>query len=475
MANMTVKLKISALKKIKASTSLKEIAYLVKSLKDNNAFGSTIASEVDKKIDELEDSSSARDIAFILKAVSDVYDVYDPKLYEIGEPGALGFGVATCLDENIPTGITPMLGHDIIIHENYGNYIDENGSILVHVPKHYYKFDGNELYISATEKVGYVLERSFINAGEEKTGVFIYKYGASNSNGIFTSKKFAKPLSTRGDHNPISELNGNPANNLGGLYSAAKTAGDNYYLMSVFNYKMLARLAYCHGKAATSTATCAYIDVEPKMPKGNLANSLRDVNDVSVNFDAEGYSNCALTGSGFPFSKTTHNGQDSGIADLNGNMWEVGSGFIRTDAAGFMVLKESVDITSILTDASTSGGAYDTSLYDVIDLSDLIDEANGWTYFGNGSEPVFGMSDDRTTDTFKRTSLGIPLSTGISASGTREFGNDGLYKHLRNEMACRCGGFWGDSSDAGAFAMVLSNSRAHSSYYVGGRACVFAL
>jgi len=201
---------------------------------------------------------------------------------------------------------------------------------------------------------------------------------------------------------------------------------------------------------------------------------LQMYNDSSVVFTPSGYLNCALTGSGEPFAKTTHNGQESGVADLNGNMWELASGFIRYDANGFLVLKESVDITSIMNDSITQagGGAYDINLYDVIDISDIVSGNDGWTYLGNGSNAVFAMNTDRTTPSYKRTALGIPNATGVSGSGTTEFGNDGLYRYLRNEMACRCCGGWNNSSNAGVFTMAVDATRTDSYYNVGARACV---
>jgi len=80
------------------------------------------------------------------------------------------------------------------------------------------------------------------------------------------------------------------------------------------------------------------------------------------------------------------------------------------------------------------------------------------------------MNTDRTTSDYKRTALGIPKATGVSASGTTEFGNDGVYRYLRNEMACLVGGNWGYSSNAGVFAMHLNNYRTSSYYGVGARA-----
>lgn len=442
----------------------------------------SLKSSVYVKLEEAVNSADAGTIdgvqilALAASAVKNLNEGTDLEedIYQIGVPGELGFGVATCPADLIPSGWRGLDGHDNIISPNYGNYIDSNGSILVYIPKHYYRWDANTLSISHRPLTGYVIDRSFINAGAEINGVFIYKYGGGNTNGIFTSKKLVDPVSTSLDHNQVANINGCIENNYGELYTAVKSAGSNYFLTSIFNYSMLARLAYAHGKASTTTVACAYSDVAPYMPKGNLNNALSDVNDSSVTFTPSGYSNCALTGSGEPFAKTTHNGQDCGIADLNGNMWEVASGFIRYDATGFLVLKESVDISSIADDntVQTSGGAYDIDLYDVIDISDLVSANSGWIYLGNGIETVFSMSTDRNSSDYKRTSIGIPKALGASASGTTEFGNDGVYRYLRNEMACLCGGYWSHTSNAGAFTMSLNNSRTNSNDYVGGRASV---
>lgn len=472
MPNTNSVLKERAAALIASATSLEDMSYLIKSLKDSGELDSTISESIYDKVVALSPAATAKEVAYVIKALESAIDIYDTELYSIGTAGQIGFGVATCPANLIPTGWTGMVGHDNIVSPNYGNYIDANGSVLVYIPKHYYKYVGNSCYIAKVATTGYVLDRSFINAGAEVNGVFVYKYGAVNSGGVFASKKNQDPLSTNAAHNPISGLTGTHVNNYGGLYTAVKTAGADYFLTSIFNYTMLARLALAHGQVATSTVAAAFIDITPKMPKGNLANALRDVNDTSVTFTAGGYSNCALTGSGVPFAKTTHNGQDCGIADLNGNMFEVASGFIRYDLDGFLVLKETTDIRAIANDSITQagGGAYDKDLYDVIDISDLVSANDGWTYLGNGVEQVFDFSTVRTDAAYKRTALGIPKATGVSASGTTEFGNDGVYRYLRNEMACLCGGYWSYSSNAGVFAMDLSHPRTSSYNSVGGRA-----
>ena len=424
-------------------------------------------------------------LALAASATRNLYEGTDAEddIYQIGTAGELGFGVATCPPELIPTGWRGLPGHDNPISPNYGNYVDTNGSILVYIPKCYYKWDSNNLYISHRPLSGYVIDRAFINAGKEVNGVFVYKYGGSNSAGVFVSKRWQDPVSTHSNHNPVANINGASENNYGELYQAVKSAGDKYFLTSIFIYSMLARLSYAHGRAAGANyVACAYADKAPFMPKGCLNNALKDYNDSSVTFSPSGYSNCALTGSGEPFAKTTHNGQDSGVADLVGNMWEVASGFICLTSSGadsdtlesddFLVLKESVDIRSIADDSS-SGGAYDSSLYDQLDLSGIVDGNDGWTYFGNGSNQVFPFSTNRSSADYKKVSCGIPLGTGVSSSGTTQFGNDGLYRYLRNEMACLVGAAWSRGSNSGVFAMALNSYRSYSGNGVGGRSSYY--
>ena len=393
--------------------------------------------------------------------------------YRIGIPGELGFGVGAIPQTAIPSGMYAMEGHYDKSSANYGNIIDATGSQMVAISKFYYKIVGNQFLISSVQYADYVLHRMFINAGVELDYVLVDKYGCGNVGGIFASKRVIDPCSTNSAHNPISALNNAPDNNYGGLYKAVKTRGADYFLASIFIRNGLAMLAKAHADAGT-IATCAFKDVLPYLPKGNNNNALKDTNNNAVTFTASGYSNCAMTGSGVPFAKTTHNGQDCGVADLNGNMFEVASGFIRYDSTGFLTLKESVDISAILNDSTTTGagGAYDKNLYDVIDLSLLIPsgETGSWTSIGNGANQVFAMSTVRTSDEYKRTSLGVPISTGVSVSGTTEFGNDGFYKHLRNEMACRVGFDWTSGANCGIFSRSLAHFRTLALDNVGGRA-----
>ena len=394
----------------------------------------------------------------------------------IGIAGKLGFGVGAIDDINLPAGFTKLDGHDNPSSLNYGNVVDSNGSVMVYIPAFFFRWNvDNTIDISATSKTGYVLHRAFRDGGADKLGFFIDKYQCGNIGGVFVSQQGIDPCSTHADHNPIVNLTVAPANNNGGLYEAVAARGGGYNLTALYQYNALALLAFAHGKAAASVVDCAYVDVLPHIQKGCNNNALKDTND-NVYFASSGYSNCALTGSGDPFAKTTHNGQSCGVADINGNMWEMASGFIKlndTDAV-FKVLKETVTISDIINDstAQASGGAYDPDLYDDLDLTGVI-SSDTTTTFGNDINPVFDMSTDVSSDTYKKTCNGIPLAAGKSAGGTTEFGNDYIREYWRNQMACLVGGGWYSNSTAGAFALTLNLYRAHSYYAVGGRASFF--
>jgi len=430
---------------------------------------------INKATTIVENSNDAKELALasaIVKNVNEAESLIDESIYYNGQPGEIGFGVCALRDYEMKPGYTKADGHENPLSANYGKVYDITGSHMFAIRVHYFKIENNKIYFSDSYKPGYVLPRMFIDGGEVASYVLVDAFGCGNVNGVFASVPGIDPCSTHVDHNPISNLKNSPANTFGGLYKAVKTRSDEHALLTDFAWSHLYLMAKAHGEASTTTMQCAYIDVLPKMPKGNLNNALSDVNDPSVTFTPSGYSNCALTGSGVPFAKTTHNGQDCGIADLNGNMWEVASGFIRTDLDGFLILKESVSIADIVDDSTGANGAYNVALYDPVDLSDIVNSNAAWTYLGNGANQVFAMNTDRNSNDYKRTALGIPKATGVSGSGTTEFGNDGLYRYLRNEMAALRGGDWGYSSYAGLGCVTLNAIRTGSNGVVGGRAYV---
>lgn len=270
------------------------------------------------------------------------------QINHIGTTGAVGFGVGIC--PTLTAGFTALAGTYALGSDEYGNYRYSDGSIMVWVPAFYYRIghadapnyarDGaNAVEIKPIQAfpdrataaaAGFALHRAFIDGGEIVPGFMHDKYRCSNNGGIASSVRNGAPLSSHSSHNPFSGLNGAPANNYGGAFAAAKTRGGQFFPASRFMRSALALLALAHGQAANTAASCAWFDAArvTNFPKGNNNNAFRDANGASVTYVHDGYAsgNSALTGSGVPFAKTTHNGQACGIADLNGNMWTIEPG-----------------------------------------------------------------------------------------------------------------------------------------------------
>ncbi|MDD3293091.1 MAG: ubiquitin-activating E1 FCCH domain-containing protein [Geobacteraceae bacterium] len=273
----------------------------------------------------------------------------------IGAPGEAGFGVGIAPASALLPGMIALAGCENPASENYGNYMYRDGSIMVWVPRFYYKvgdgsnglavniisIKGIDTYATTADAnaAGYALHRVFIDGGVEQPGVFVDKYMCSkNAMGtgyVASSIKNGLPLSAHADHNPFTGLTACSGNYYYEAITAAKarssvngTVDDDspFFCCSRFIYSALAMLAMAHGQSSNSTTNCAWYHATDNFPKGCNNNALGDANDGSISYVSDGYSACGKTGSGTPFPKTTHNGQSCGIADLNGLMWEVSTG-----------------------------------------------------------------------------------------------------------------------------------------------------
>ena len=427
-----------------------------------------------------------------LELVSDV---------SIGVPGASGFGVGVC--PALPDGFSVLPGTMDKTSDNYGNYQYSDDSIMVWIPKFYYKvgtganglavnvIDVRDAYYYASraeaEADGYALHRAFIDGGVVKDGFFIDKYKCSNNVGIASSIKDGDPISTASVHNPISGLDACTGNYYYEAINAAGGRGANFSVTSRFMRSALAMLSMAHGQAASDAANCAWYDAAgiTNFPKGLNNNrtpvegviSNADCNDSTITYISDGYSNCGKTGSGLPFARTTHNGQASGVADLNGLGYEIDLGITRDSGnTGFYMLKEAValkDLTSGLNGANDAWGdaAHLEGLYDTITIP-CITGNDGWIKFGNGENQV--LSEAISGDGFRLSALGIPEeSAGLSAGGTNLFGVDGLYRYLRSNLCLISGGYWDNASYAGVWYAFWGRSRTSADSSVGFRAACY--
>jgi hypothetical protein len=313
---------------------------------------------------------------------------------DIGIQGGQGFGVGICPASLLPAYMIPLSGTFTIGNDNYGNYLClTDNSIMVWVPKFYYKYNSdNTLYIlgersfaneTDANAASFALHRSFVDGGSIKEGFFLDKYDWSMTNfvyntaGIASSIKNGNPISSAATTNnngsnayagSFSNCKSNgqaPADNLGGAWAAAKSRGNNFAATSIFILDAIALLSLAHGQTATSTAYCAWYDGTGAInfPKG-CNNTTADVNDATVTFtictDSYWSTQTAAkkTGSGSTFSKTTHNGQNCGVSDINGNQWIVAQGLTTANVVAkniTAITRAAQAVFTIATHGYTSG------------------------------------------------------------------------------------------------------------------------
>lgn len=411
----------------------------------------------------------------------------------IGTPGGPGFGVGIC--PNPPAGMFEMSGTRDPYSPNYGNYRYQDGSVMVWVPAFYYRIGNaaNPTYaaygansidvqgfnsydtVAAANAAGYALHRAFYDGGSVQSGFFVDKYLASNNGGVASSVKNGLPLSTNSVHNPISVLNGAPANYYYGVIAAAKTRGANFFPASIFVFKALAMLSLAHAQASTSSAYCAWYDAAgvTNFPKGCNNSALGDANDASLTFVSDGnatYPAAARTGSANVLEKTTHNGQRCGVVDLNGCMWEVNLG-LTSDGTNFYAMKTSVAMKNV-----TAGNTLATDAWGAAGIAALYTSI-GATYgevTASSSQKVVGSAGqvlDASTsgNNWTMTGAGVPLTSG----GSNQFGNDGLWDWRVNELCPISGGDWSPGSLSGVWALGLIGVRSYSGHSVGFRAALY--
>jgi hypothetical protein len=413
----------------------------------------------------------------------------------IGVPGQQGFGVG--IAPELPTGFAKLHGTEDPASDTYGNYVFTDGSVMVYVPAFYYKYGtgSNGLAINVVDikpfdaypgptqaaAAGYALHRAFYNGGTIRPGVFVDKYLCSNNSGIASSIKLGNPLSSASTNNPFSSLNGAPSNTYAGAIAAAKTRGAAFFCNSLFINKALALLANAHASASTGTAFNAWYDPTGvnNFPKGCNNNALGDQNDPTLAFVPTGFSNANKTGSANFFAKTAHNGQNCGVVDLNGTMWEITPGLTMDsndhNVGSFYVLKTSTNMATV-----TGGTTLDTDLWGATGLSALYDNlgvmANFTGYAVNftdrtltmgSASQVFSAATSGTP--WQMTASGVPLVAG----GSNQFGNDGLFDFSTNDMCPLCGGNWSSGAGAGVWALLWGSSRPSSSSVVGFRSAYY--
>ncbi len=223
-----------------------------------------------------------------------------------------------------------------------------------------------------------------------------------------------------------------------GAFTAAKTRGADFFCSSRFIFSALALLSVAHGQAATGTTWCAWYDATNNFLKGNNKNALKDANDTAVTYTTDGYLNCGLTGSGLPFAKTTHNGQTCGVADLNGNMWEINPGLTCTVTTKTITGATQANpcLLTVVGHGATTGALLRvalvvgmTQINDKIYTLTVIDadhvsldgvDSTGFTAYTSGGSAYYG------TFSVLKTSVSMKSLTGGNTLSTDHWGATGV-------------------------------------------------
>ena len=136
------------------------------------------------------------------------------------------------------------------------------------------------------------------------------------------------------------------------------------------------------------------------------------------------------TGSGSPFNKVTHNGQECGIADVAGMCNQLCIGAINPMSATVGLMKTSVSAHEFTKDNRVS-----TSLH-----------TNYSTGFGDGQKNFFGLLNGDSGKNWEGCGL-IPSSN----TGSTLFGNDEYYEYYGSDTGLKMGLGYSWGQRAGVF------------------------
>ena len=428
--------------------------------------------------------------------------------------GELGFSVAPTTEPFAVMGLSAMTGTTTVGHDNYGNYQHTNGSIVCWMPRMWYRighasspryatYGANAIDMlpasayaneAAANADGYALHRVFIDGGSTKSGFFIDKYVNSKSGAAAVSVKNGVPISLT-TSTSLANSNGMISGCTGILADAvylARARGAGWNVTSVFMRGWLALCSLAQAQAAINTTNCAWYDATgvKNFPKGCNNGSLADINDSSVTFTSAGDSGSSVkpkAGSGSNFAKTTHNGANNGVADVNGSLYQVDLGLTSpganpTDATTITsdfiyVLKQSAYLKDLTggfggaTDAwGTSGNLSDR--YDAVTSPIAIGSSSRIVHWGNGTNAVLsnatsGVAKDFCGFFFKDS------NSVQSNGGSNLFGNDYFHKYNRANMFVFSCSNWGGVSNAGVFYRNLTYGRSGDYDGVGFRSSAY--
>jgi hypothetical protein len=394
-------------------------------------------------------------------------------------------------------------------------------------------FFGSKVVITDGQAGNSVLARPFRDGGQDLAGIFIDKYQICNvrpdgsglpnttsgnpgdpmlTGGIGASRPLQWPCSMVNNSSTVSGINAltskalnanapNPAGNMSGVFAAARTRGAAFNAMPIWVTAQLAYLSLAHAQALLDTSGApisgattngAWMDVAPYAPKGNNNNG-SDVNKTSLQFARFDIAGTAVTANGFvgqnsraftgaasiggvpAVEHTTHNGQLSGVVDLNGNQGETVPGLSNIGGVntGHRMWPDTLswNLATSNTNIINSGSNL---------IADVSDNGIWWANVGGNvflianSAGTFHPNSSWVNEPTRQmmTECGIARSAGTSTTqtSTNIFGGDGITRNHANDLLPLVGGNWNNGAFAGVFAVNLNNNSGDGNSTFGARA-----
>jgi hypothetical protein len=356
-------------------------------------------------------------------------------------------GVADCPVSILPTGFTKI---------STGNYQYIDGSVMVFIPKFYYKISTNTITIlpastyadtTAANADGAALHRAFIDGGSEQAGFFVDKYKVSTqawgTGYIASSLKDGNPISTASTHNPVATVTAAGANGYYAMLDAVKGRGETngvknassiFFINSRFIQAALAMYSLAHGQAVTSATYAAWYDSggTTNFPKGCNTGYLKDANNFRIGYKSDGYSASASSNSCKTGGTLTDSDTTGKLSFLGGNAaGNPGLWYTQlTRVAGRTLIGEVTPLDSINAgievgyDANTSGALTNSIQFGAAGALNIVN--NGGTAITVGSYTAashkLGISL-RTTGAYYWAKLGADTSWKLYWLGLGDSGN----------------------------------------------------
>lgn len=386
-------------------------------------------------------------------------------------PGNPGFGGGIPSDKALlRLGMEKLPGSEDPESMNWSQYVhSKTGSVMCYTPKMYHKlsFEPGEPYMglkvefSKEWKPGFTLNRSFYNAGKEIDGIFVDKFLCSLKGNTAVSIKGGIPITETGENEAwpsVKQCTANsmaPTSNAQGTIDAAKSRGNEFFLMPLYfrTYWLFLMMAkYQHAVLNSKLDSIAWSDIEPHCVRGNNRPTLSDEFDTSIRYESAGVGRGGKTGgvsTDLELKKISILGDGTSPCDFNGCMLEYTSG-LTSNGTQLAMLKKDYDIRNLST-----ANAFNFSNYELFEAT----KNSNWRGLGDQNADKLYCAQEENTKEWFHDMIFLAKATNLGGSAINLFCTDQQSTAMPANMIPGVGQSWFNSSTAyGLFFLNLNNA-----------------